>query len=635
MRVRILFVLVITMLTAVPSCTQPFVQVKGEQFQVDGNRWFPFGVMYRPLYAQPGLDQESKDWIEYYDPKAIDEDLDLIGSLGMNSVRLMGSEYFNNKHRDKDWSGFPSASDSYRSRFSDFLDKLGKRGMKAQLFLHYTPEGSHYIPGVFDLVGKRNTRDQSMALIQKTISELGLAQRPELWSYEVDWEPHVAPENTRNAKLALEMWNRWIRDQYGSAHNAARSWGYLGKAVTIDDINYISAPSNEEVVNDGPWTRKSVAYRRFLTEMINKKYAYLRKAILDVDKNHLITAQRCTFLGRIPDHDSTILYPIRHTYAYLDYFGYTFSPHDTWGLFDENEYLNNPDRFRKQGFAIRYSKYGVPVLFTEYGASTWYKDHPEQTDEHLELIQKLHYQRMLEVGREFGIDGTLAWWWVGKRPMSKGDGEWSDWGIRRMDGTLKPCSDTIKEQCRLFENSAEYKPDSMITVDEFAHANESDIYIEGKNAFLGELQQGKHPDVRSQYQGTDSTTCPLTRLDGTEDSFGPIRALDSSLGVVEVLDASGKWVDVQYGDKITAKPGRARIRLEAANTGDALWQAGDVALVIRTESTEHEIPLAGSVEPNKRIRIEAGVPTGNVSLQLKVIGRATFGEALRFSVDEH
>lgn len=622
------------MFAATDCYSKPFVQVKNEQFYVGDSRWFPFGVMYRPLYAQPGVGQEPKDWIEYYDPKAIDEDLDLMQSLGLNAVRLMDDESFNNNHRDKNWATFPTANDSYKTRFGDFLDRLGKRGMKAQLFMHYTPEGSRYIPGVFDLVGNRKTREQSMALIQKIISELGLAHRPEIWSYEIDWEPHVASENTRNSKRALEMWNRWIIDQYGSARNATKSWGYLGKTVTIDDINYISAPSNDEVVNDGQWTKKSVAYRRFLTELINKKYAYLRRAIKEVDTNHLINAQRCAFLGRIPDHDSTILYPIRHTYAYLDYFGYTFSPYDTWGLFDENEYHNNDDKFRKQGFAVRYSKYGVPVIFTEYGASTWYKDFPEQTEEHLELIQRLHYQRMLEIGREFGIDGTLAWWWVGKRPMSKGDGEWSDWGIRRMDGTLKPCSETIKEQGKLISNSSEYKSDSTIIVDEFAHANESDTYIEGKDAFLKALQEGKAPDVCSQYEGTDSGTCPLTRLDGSEDGFGPVRALDSSLGVVEVLDASGKWVDVQYGDRIAVGSGVAKLRMEAANTGDAQWLAGSVALVVKTDSTERIIPITRAVNANRRIVIEAQLPPGSVSLRMRAISRCDFGEVLRFTVDQ-
>jgi hypothetical protein len=79
--------------------------------------------MYTPLYAQPGEGKEPKDWIVDYDPKAIDEDLDLMQSLGMNAVRLIDSEKFGGGHRRENWATYPTPSTSYKARFNDCLDR--------------------------------------------------------------------------------------------------------------------------------------------------------------------------------------------------------------------------------------------------------------------------------------------------------------------------------------------------------------------------------------------------------------------------------------------------------------------------------------------------------------------------------
>jgi hypothetical protein len=242
---------------------------------------------------------------------------------------------------------------------------------------------------------------------------------------------------------------------------------------------------------------------------------------------------------------------------------------------------------------------------------------------------------MLEVGHEFGIDGALAWWWVGKRPMSKGDNEWSDWGIKRMDGTLKPAASTIKEWSSRLQTTAEYKADSKLVVDEFAHASENGINIQGKADFLAMLKEGKHPDVVTQYQGTDSATCPLTRLDGSESGPGPIRALDSCLGVVRVLNAEGKWVDVQYGDVVRVSSDKVQVRLLPANIGDAKWLkkgAGRVALVAAVGGSEFEQAISRDVAADETVPMSIQLPAGEVKLQMRSVGRADFGEVLRFTL---
>lgn len=632
----LLFVLLLTLIigTVAAASDAGFVKAKDGSFYLNGAVWHPFGAMYTPLYSQAGVGKESKDWIADYDPKAVDDDLDLMQSLGFNALRILDSVYYNNNHRNESWVTYPTPETSYKTRFNDFLDKLGKRGMKAQIFFHYTPEGSRWIPSIFDFISNKAIRDQSLGLIQKTIKELGLASRPEVWSYEVDWEPTIGGDALRNSKQALVLWNQWIEDHYGSAENARKSWGYIGEVKEIGGTHYVSAPTDDQMLSDGEWTKKSVAYRRFVIELINKKYAYLTKAIRDVDPNHLVTGQRVVFVSRIPFTDTKILYPIRHTCTYQDYIGYTFSPHDTWGLYDINEYQNNPDRFRKQAFAIRYSKSNKPVIYDEFGATTYYEK-PEHPEEHFEQVQKIHYRRMLEVGKEFGIDGVLAWWWQGKRPMDKNDGEISDWGIRRMNGTLKPCSEVLKEQSPLIKSIPEYKPDMTLVADEWAHANEADMYIQGKQEFLTALQQGKRPDVVTQYEGTTSANCPLTRLDGSENSFGPVRAFNSSLGVIEIETTPNNWDTAQYGDLIKVGHDEVAIKLQPGNTGDALWLSkpengkGNVVLVVKSGQLETEYAIPADIKPDTFIKMRVTVLVGETKIFMRSKGRADFGEVFK------
>ncbi|MHB1458793.1 MAG: cellulase family glycosylhydrolase, partial [Armatimonadota bacterium] len=304
-----------------------FVKVDGTEFRLDGKKWIPFGTFYRPVSSQVKTGPE-RDWIANYDPAEIDRDLDLMKELGFNTVRIMTSVYYHIEHQKENWATYPTPETSYKARMDDFLTRLGKRGMKVQIFIHCLPDGSRYGMSLFEFINDKVKRDQSIAMVKKFITECELGNRPEILAYELDWEPHVGNEGTRNGTqwkdyyTPLVLWNRWIVDQYGSAGNAEKLWGYIGSTIDSPHGPLVSAPTDDQVFSDGEWTRKSVAYRRFIEELINKRYAFLKQGIREVDRKHLLMAQRVCLIGKVP-HNKNISFPVRHTSAFLDYYGYT------------------------------------------------------------------------------------------------------------------------------------------------------------------------------------------------------------------------------------------------------------------------------------------------------------------------
>lgn len=643
--------LLLLILAAVPqeaiANSGDFVKVDGTEFRLNNKKWIPFGTFYRPVSSQVKSGPE-RDWIANYDPAEIERDLDLMKELGFNTVRIITSVYYHVEHQKENWATYPTPETSYKARMDDFLGKLGNRGMKAQIFIHCLPDGSRYGMDLFDFIYDKEKRDQSISMAKKFITECRLSNRPEILAYELDWEPHVGHEGLRNGTqyqgyyTPLTLWNRWIVDQYGSVADAEKLWGYTGQIIDSPHGPLVSAPTDEQVFGDGVWTRKSVAYRRFIEELINKRYAFLKEGIRKVDKNHLLMAQRVCLIGKVP-HNKMISYPVRHTSAFLDYYGYTFSPHETWSLFDLDTYLKDDDLFTRQGIGVLYNKTNKPVIFDEFGSTTYLPDFP-YTEEHLEKKQVLHYRRMFETAERFGADGMLAWWWIGKRPMYDNDPEVSDWGILRPDGTKKPVFDEIKSWSERMRSIPSYKPDSEIVVDDFAHADENDTYIEGKQLVLDAVKAGKHPKVITPYTGTNSRDCSLVCLCGLRShTMCPKRALNAAFGIIEINTGDG-FKNIEYGDTVKlSKSKTIHFRVSVANTAEALWlnaedcgsDKGSVSLVLDVNSTKKVISIPHQVENNTTCMIDFTVPalitdTAEATLRMTSLGRCDFGEVFKF-----
>ncbi len=623
-----------------------YVTVENGIFRQCGRPWAPYGVFYRPVSSMVTAGPE-RDWVAHYDPVEVETDLRLMKQMGFNTIRIMASTYYHADHPKVDWSTFPTPQTSYKARLHDLLDRLKRHGMKAQVYVHLYPEGGRWVLPLFDFVDDPVKRAQSLQMARKFITECDLARRPEVLAWELDWEPHVGDQDVRNGRkwpghvTPIKLWNRWIVDQYGSVDAANRCWGYLGPMVDTPEGPLVSAPSDDELFGDGVWTRKSVAYRRFIEELINKRYALLRDVFREIAPHHLLTAQRICLMGKVP-HNRNLPYPVRHTTAFLDYTGYTFSPHTTWGLFDEEVYRNDPIRFWSQGFGVRYNRMNKPSIFMEFGASTY---NPNLIDDVAlqERIQALHYERMQEIATMFGADGALAWWWIGRRPMYDGDPEVSDWGILRPDRSEKPVTEVIRAWSGRMRNPPEFRADGITTVNEYAHADEADVYIGGARAFARLLKDGKRPDVRTLDQGADSRTCSLRCLcSALSHRIGPRRALSAAFGPFRAWSA-GTWRAVEYGALAPRdKDMQWRLRVEIGNTGEARWldrqtaegKSGTVGLRWRAGDRSGFVPVTACVEPNHTcflsVSLPADLPAGtSVTLQMEAMERTVFGELFR------
>ncbi|MHB1456278.1 MAG: glycoside hydrolase 5 family protein, partial [Armatimonadota bacterium] len=367
-----------------------------------------------------------------------------------------------------------------------------------------------------------------------------------------------------------------------------------------------------------------------------------KQGIIEVDRKHLLMAQRVCLIGKVP-HNKNISFPVRHTSAFLDYYGYTFSPHETWSLFDLDDYRNNNDLFIRQGIGVLYNKTNKPVIFDEYGSSTYMPDFPYDED-HLEKKQVLHYRRMFETAERFGADGMLAWWWIGRRPMHDSDPEVSDWGILHHDGSKKPVFEEIKSWSKQMQSIPAYKPDTEIVLDDFAHADENDTYIEGKQLVLDAVKAGKHPKVVTPYTGSDSANCSLACLYGLRSHIQcPKRALNAAFGVIQVDTGSG-FKSVEYGDTINFSPGKPiRFQISVANTAEALWLdeatagtgKGCVAFTWDIGGSKGKVPISKSVESNTTTIIEFAVPapdsnSADLVFRMTSLRRCDFGEIFKF-----
>ncbi len=186
-------------LNALPLTANPadFVRVEGDHFVLGGQRWYPNGINYFPLNSIniPSTQVPSPNhWFSpgVYNPSAIEADLALVRSLGMNMVAV----------------GLPSSSENW-GNFVDFMERCQRHQLRIFLF----------VPMADPLWV---SFDQLLAVL--TNPTLNLPNRPQIFAYDIAWEPNLGDENARS------RWNgvfsRWIASTYGNLNTASNALGY-------------------------------------------------------------------------------------------------------------------------------------------------------------------------------------------------------------------------------------------------------------------------------------------------------------------------------------------------------------------------------------------------------------------------
>ncbi len=553
-----------------PPWPNELVRVRGDHFELGGERWYPFGVNFWPTYI---AGCESLAWLEpeYYQPDIVERNLELCRRMGMNMLSIQ--------------SGSPAAVRNLR----DFLERAYARGIRLNVFLH--------------AANPLNFRGQG---VRDIIERAGLTGHPGVFAYDIAWEHRLGRYAAR--RRWDREWERWIVERYGSVAAAEKDWKFSAPRRG----GRLTGPNDAQVTNDGPWRVMVAAYRRFVDDLISRSYRLAVERIRRIDPYHLIGV-RSGYGGTGPCHPSNFPIDIKSGAKHLD-----FTSPEGYGM-------HGPyDNLRGCGVTTAYCRFvgaGKPVFWCEYGMSVW--DRAARRPDPKRIAQQGEYYRMFfRMLLETGADGSAPWFFPGGYRVN----ERSDYGIVNPDYTLRPAGVAAKEIAARFCSPRPVPtPNAWITIDRDSHPGGYwHVYNSHRKEFGALLAAGKTPGLRTAATGSTSATCPLLAVGNTpwngsnppkylnaEFNWvrGDAKTITASAGNLEeatwlaprgqtmeggvwLLVSAGREVvariplprdtayheDVRFGPFARPRPGALRLQL-AARRGGKDVRFGEIALV--------------------------------------------------------
>ncbi len=581
-----------------PKAQKAYITRKDGDLLLNGMRWRVHGVNYMP---SSGIGTEDGKYFEQwlgarsYDPAVIQRDLERVKSMSLNAVSI-----------------FLYRESMDAQNLLDFLRRADALGLKVNLSLRPGSPMAEY-----DFVP-----------IREMIESCRLAEHDCIFAYDLDWEPMFRDHDGR--KVHDPAWRAWIVERYGSIENAEKDWGF---AAPRDEKGEVTNPLGDQTVNDGDWRRMTAAYRRFLDTLLYEKYGEARRAVRELDPNHLVSF-RMAEAGNPTFHwDKAMPYD----FAYLGGAVDLLEP-EAYGRIGDWEKVK-PGRFEFE--YARWAAPDRPMLWAEMGVSAWVESRMEAPADRL-TFQADYYAHFYRMLYESGADGVFFWWYPGGFRV----GENSDYGIIEPDGSDRPVTRVIREHARDIFAGADARPVNQWL--EFDRDADPDgiggIYDALKDAYWAGIAEGKTPGLKTAGTGTSSADCPLVAVGNTPcTGQNPPKYLDGFFDRVEVRNVAGQWVRVRRGDAVAVPHGEpTAVRLEVTNLGEARWLAegqGAVRIVAQAGDSAVKQPLpkdAGKFETvlldGMRV-LESGPGAElEVVLTLESEGRVAFGPKFRFSV---
>jgi len=586
-----------------------FVTVKGDNFYLKGEPWYPVAINYWPHFY-PGLEPTDywSGWLDksIYDPLEVERDLSYLESMGINCLftRLDGNVF-----------------DRSIQPLKDFLLRCERHGMKLGLSYCNASCPVNY----------------SHEAMKKLIDEAGLAYNPTIFCYDIAWEIGYQFMDKLYIEYWDDEWAKWIAERYGSIENAERDWGM---PVSRKADGTITAPDPRLFRKDGAWRIMVAAYRRFMDDYISSLWNKAVNDIRKLDPNHLITYRQ----GPLSPQDVSFSATNKH----IDFVcpeGYHIT--------------NDDDGFNIACFSSRYLDHltgGKPIVWSEYGTSltglAWKKnlqwDHDRILPYESKIEEQTSYMELFhKMIKETMVNGSAPWWWPGGFRRV----EMSDFGIIGPDGVLRPAGKRYVEYVPVFKRPrSRPEPEVWVTVDRDAHAggNWHICFNEGKEAYAKAAREGKWLGVRTEGTGTTSVNTPLVAVGNVPyNGSNPPKYLNAEFNSVHIIDAGGKSIEVKKGETIKVKAGKpVYISISVGNIQEAEW--------IAPKNTDGiggvYVKSAPGSQLKVKIPIESNVPyLGDavilsvllcdgidsdvfVSLHMEAEGRACFGEVFSFKL---
>jgi hypothetical protein len=504
------------------------VTVKDGDFYLQGEKWYPIGINFWPLYCSghEPYQYRTLSWQSpgQYDPEWLDLDLDQVVALGMNSISVQ----------------FPGLS-AVRSMM-DFLERCRNRRIKVNISVD-----GHAIIG---------QPERAVQLIE----EAHLATDDAVYSWDLAWEPNMG-QYAERCKLDGK-WKHWIEDRYGSVENAEKDWQYK---VTREDGS-VSGPTDQQAIEDGPWRTMVAAYRRFADDLISKGYARSVRMISEVDPNHLFGVR--TGFGGTGQPGIAHFFPF-DLVSGIKHLHYT-SP-EGYGL--GGDYIN----YRRAGLLNLYGRFvsgGKPVFWSEYGVPHYFQGNTWSWSED---AQTAYFANMHRMFMDTDVSGGAGWWWPGGHRVD----EDSDFGIINMDRSPRLAAIEVKKASERYKNPPERKPaDYWIEIDRDKHVlGLPMIWLGNWDEYIRAWDEGKTAGLRTAGTGTDSSNTPMVAVGNTPiNGHNPPKYLNAEFNWVRIRDAGGEWVGVEDGATIEVKAGLpVSVRASAGNIAESTWLTPDDA----------------------------------------------------------
>ncbi len=572
-----------------------FLVVNGGDFYLRDEKWYPVGVNYWPLYVS-GMDHDDfwAGWLQrrFYDPQLVEQDLERMQTLGINLVSIQSND------------------PKYYRNLLDFLYRCRRHGIYVNLFC--------------GLASPLAFREEAL---RDFIETAQLADNSTLMAYDTIWEPgnYVFSESWRPRWDSA--WRDWIVEQYGSLAAAEEDWQF---PCPRDPQGRAVGPPERYFRDDGPWRSYMAAYRRFMDDLMSRKWNLAHRKLREIDANHLISFRQ----GNTLPHDFTLTATPKH----IDFIcpeGYAIT--------------NSDDGYWTAGFITRYVQFttrGKPVVWSEFGQSVWDGETMAPSVDRISAVADYHelfYRMVLETG----ANGTIPWWWPGGYRV----GERSDFGMVNPDGTPRPAADLIRKYAtRLTANRQPPKPTVWFQMDRDSHAGGywHTAFNQGRDAYRKSVADGQWLGIRTAGTDTTSANVSLVAI-GNRPATGhnPPKYLNAEFNVLQLLDDSGRWVEADPGATIKVSAGSVKARVSVGNTQEATWLApangqssrGTVALVMTSDTGKTRqwalpasVPYLADADFGEITLIDSVTSATSVTLRMHALDRTSFGEKRTFTL---
>ncbi len=370
-----------------PKPSPQFLTARGGDFYLAGQPWFAHGVNYMPSSGTACEDQAAFEfWMDgrAYGQEIIRRDLANLKAIGLNSASAF---VYHRSHGDRN--------------LLDFLMQCEDFGIKVNLSLR---------PGT--------PLDFRWEEIREMIVANRLAENDTIMAYDLAWEPMWGGQTQRQPFDA--DWRAWIDRRYGDLAKAEAAWQF---AAPRQD-NQVVGPPDAQILQDGPWRKMVLDYRRFQNEKLDSAYRRARDLVRSVDPHHLVSF-RMTIAGDPTASPSRMAYDpagLAHAVDIMEPEGYGR--------------IGDWNQVRPGWFTVAYCRAvapELPVVWAEFGYSVWDPAAGGPAPDKLDFAGRF-YDDFLRMAFESGSNGTFCWYSCGGYRVN----EKSDYGILGPDGAWRP-----------------------------------------------------------------------------------------------------------------------------------------------------------------------------------------------------